>query len=79
MKITFYILHVINPNSGAEAGSAIETEAQRKQRERANIEAALVASAGRIYGPGGAAELLGMKATTLASRIKALGIRRPRS
>jgi transcriptional regulator with GAF, ATPase, and Fis domain len=62
----------------ADAVGAIETEAQRKQRERANIEAALLASAGRIYGSGGAAELLGMKATTLASRIKALGIRRRR-
>ncbi|MBS1105914.1 MAG: Fis family transcriptional regulator [Deltaproteobacteria bacterium] len=56
------------------AATAIETEADRKRRERANIEAALSASRGRIYGPGGAAQLLGMKPTTLASRIKALGI-----
>ena len=38
------------------------------------IEAALAAASGRIYGRSGAAELLGMKATTLASRIKVLGI-----
>jgi hypothetical protein len=29
-----------------------------------------------MFGRGGAAELLGMKATTLASRIKALGVKR---
>ncbi|MBV8100760.1 MAG: hypothetical protein JOZ31_16560 [Verrucomicrobia bacterium] len=31
---------------------------------------------GKISGPRGAAELLGMKPTTLASRIKALGLKR---
>ncbi|MBI5504058.1 MAG: sigma 54-interacting transcriptional regulator [Deltaproteobacteria bacterium] len=55
---------------------AIETESDRKQRERANIQAALAACGGKIYGPGGAAELLSMRPTTLASRIQALGIRR---
>ena len=34
---------------------------------------ALSHAKGKVSGPGGAAELLGMKATTLASRIKALG------
>jgi hypothetical protein len=57
---------------------AVETEGDRKKRERANIEAALAASGGKIYGPGGAAELLGTRPTTLASRTQALGIR-PRS
>lgn len=47
-----------------------------KERERANLEAALARARWRIAGKGGAAELLGMKPTTLASRIKALGIRR---
>ena len=41
-----------------------------------NIEAALRASGGRVSGSRGAAQLLGMKPTTLASRIQALGIRR---
>ncbi len=59
---------------GSAATAEIETEADRKRRERANIEAALAAASGRIYGPSGAAQLLGMKPTTLASRIKALGI-----
>ena len=54
----------------------VETESDRKRRKRANIQAALAASGGKIYGPGGAAELLGMPPTTLASRIHALGLRR---
>ncbi len=60
-----------------DSNAEIETEAGRKRRERANIEAALAAAHGRIYGPDGAAKILGMKPTTLASRIKALGIGKP--
>jgi formate hydrogenlyase transcriptional activator len=45
-----------------------------KRLEAASIRAALERSRGKTYGPGGAAELLGVKGTTLASRIKALGI-----
>ena len=52
----------------------VETEADRRQRERANIEAALAAAGGKVSGPGGAAERLGVKVTTLSSRIKAMGI-----
>lgn len=49
-----------------------------KALERETIENALHASRGRIYGKGGAAERLGMKPTTLSSRIAALGIARSR-
>ena len=52
------------------------SENQRKRRDRENVEAALKQSGGKIYGSGGAAELLGIKPTTLVSRIKALGIRK---
>ena len=45
-----------------------------RAHERANIEAALAACAGKVFGPGGAAEMLDIKPTTLASRLKALGI-----
>jgi transcriptional regulator with GAF, ATPase, and Fis domain len=57
--------------------AAIETEAQGRARERANLVAALERSGGKVYGSGGAAELLGVPVTTLASRLRALGIRRP--
>ena len=50
-----------------------------RAHERANILAALKACSGKVFGPGGAAEMLDIKPTTLASRIKALGIApRPR-
>ncbi len=48
-----------------------------KQRERRNILAALKHADWRIYGPSGAAELLGLKPTTLTSRMKAMKIKRP--
>lgn len=43
-----------------------------REIEKENIRRALKQAGGKIYGNGGAAELLGTKPTTLASRIKAL-------
>jgi transcriptional regulator with GAF, ATPase, and Fis domain len=48
-----------------------------RQRERDNILAALKRTNWKIHGAGGAAELLGLKPSTLISRIKSLGIKRP--
>jgi transcriptional regulator with GAF, ATPase, and Fis domain len=53
----------------------ILTESEIRDLEAENIRAALAASRGKIYGIDGAAMKLGMKPTTLSSRIKALGIR----
>lgn len=64
--------------TSANAGASIAlvvTRAELRQREAANITAALEQTGGKVFGPGGAAELLGMKPTTLASRIKALGLK----
>ena len=52
------------------------TEEERRARARSEIESALHMSGGRIFGAGGAAELLGLKPTTLRSRMKVLGIGR---
>ncbi len=52
----------------------ILTYAEMKNLERENLLTALKAANYRIYGAGGAAELLGTKPTTLVSRIKALDI-----
>lgn len=52
------------------------TRSELKARERESLAAALAQTGGKIFGPGGAAELLGMKPTTLASRIKVLGLKR---
>jgi transcriptional regulator with GAF, ATPase, and Fis domain len=45
-----------------------------KEMERANIERALARCNGQVYGKDGAAALLGMKPTTLWSRLRSLGI-----
>ncbi len=50
------------------------TDAEFREMEKSNIRAALDASGWRVSGPGGAAELLQVKASTLAYRIKSLGI-----
>ncbi len=60
------------PKSGV--APAILTDDEMRDQERSNIAAALNASGGKIFGKGGAAELLAIKPTTLASRIKALRI-----
>jgi transcriptional regulator with GAF, ATPase, and Fis domain len=54
----------------------IVPETEMRQRERANVLAALRNSNWKIYGQGGAAELLGLKPTTLTARIKKMGIKR---
>jgi transcriptional regulator with GAF, ATPase, and Fis domain len=64
------------PRSEAAAGAPFVTEMEWRQREKQNLLAALDQAGGKIFGPGGAAELLGMKPTTLASRLRALGIQR---
>jgi PAS domain S-box-containing protein len=60
-------------------GSVPSTETERVQQERAMIIAALEASGGKVFGKGGAAERLGIRPTTLASRIKRHGIERQRT
>ncbi len=44
--------------------------------QRQHIARVLALTRGRIYGPGGAAALLGLKPSTLQSRMKKLGITR---
>jgi transcriptional regulator with GAF, ATPase, and Fis domain len=53
----------------------IISDQEWRRLERENLIAALTRTAGRIYGVGGAAELLGVKPSTLQSRLRALGIR----
>ncbi len=50
------------------------TGQELRELEANNIQAALAACKGKIYGADGAAAMLGVKPTTLASRIKALKI-----
>jgi transcriptional regulator with GAF, ATPase, and Fis domain len=63
------------PNSGLEEGERVLSEKEMQQRERENIATALKRCNFKIYGAGGAAELLSMKPTTLSARIKKLGLK----
>jgi DNA-binding NtrC family response regulator len=58
----------------AETGRSFRTEAQMQDLVRVNLIAALRETRGRIAGPSGAAALLGVKPTTLYSRIGSLNI-----
>jgi len=55
------------------------TDAELRRLERDNILAILERVRWKVAGPGGAAEFLGLHPATLASRMKAVGIERPRS
>jgi len=65
-------------NGGEAAAKRVRTAKELEDFERANIVAALEASEWKVAGANGAATLLGIKPTTLSSRMKALGIERKR-
>lgn len=67
------------PVAGGERASSDErpevmTAAELRDLERSNIAAALAACNGKVFGANGAAAMLDLKPTTLASRMKALGL-----
>lgn len=64
------------PGRPAGEGRAFLTETEMQQRERDNLVAALESANWKVMGAGGAAELLGVKATTLFSRMKKLGLQK---
>jgi len=53
------------------------TESEMRRRERENLFVVLQRTGWKIKGVDGAAELLGLKPTTLISRIEKLGLKRP--
>jgi DNA-binding NtrC family response regulator len=53
------------------------TESEMRRRERENLLAILQKTGWKIKGVDGAAEVLGVKATTLVARIKKMGFKRP--
>jgi transcriptional regulator with GAF, ATPase, and Fis domain len=72
---------VIPSRHAAEAKSDAEpeflTEADLQRRERNNLLTVLEKTHWKIKGADGAAELLGVKPTTLKARIKKMGLKRP--
>jgi formate hydrogenlyase transcriptional activator len=65
---------VLALNTGHDNGGSIATI---EEMERQHILRALRHTEWRIAGPKGAANILGMKRTTLQARMRKLGIRRP--
>lgn len=59
------------------ADQVVLTDVELRQRERHNLLLALEQAHWKVHGAGGAAQLLGIKPTTLISRIKKLGLNRP--
>jgi len=63
------------PNTDNQSSTTPYTENERIARDKENIIRALELCDNKISGAGGAAELLGIKPTTLASRLKNMDIR----
>jgi len=66
----------MQPEAG---GDSVLTEKQMRELQKQNLVAALRQTDWRVSGANGAAELLGIRPTTLADRIKSFGIRKPRN
>ena len=75
LKLATPLQPVANDDS-VSTPSAPATLATLREVESAHISATLEACNGKIAGPGGAAEVLGLHPNTLRSRIKKLGIGR---
>jgi transcriptional regulator with GAF, ATPase, and Fis domain len=67
----------VEPGAKDKLGPDYFTEAELRRLERENILAILRKTSWKIKGIDGAAELLGIKPTTLVSRIEKLGLKRP--
>jgi len=63
--------------SGDVAVKDFVTDAEMRERQKENIRRALEHSRWRISGKQGAAELLGMKPSTLTDRMKGFGLKKP--
>lgn len=64
----------LEPSGGAARGASLRPLVEI---EREAIERTLAITDGRVSGPRGAARILGLKPTTLQSRMKKIGVRRP--
>ncbi len=69
----------VSPVMAERANDTVLTETEFRHRERENVAVALKKARWKVHGPGGAAELLGLKPTTLISRMKKLGLGKPPS
>lgn len=68
------VVTIVSPQT--DAGDFV-TDAEMREREKDNLVAALEHAEWRVWGPNGAAALLGMKPSTLTYRMKIFGISKP--
>jgi transcriptional regulator with GAF, ATPase, and Fis domain len=61
----------------AQTRGHILTEKEMREYQKQNLATALKETNWRVSGPDGAAELLGVRPTTLADRIRTFGLKRP--
>lgn len=73
LSVADVTVHQIRPSPDTD----VLTEKEMREYQKENLVAALKQSKWRVSGPDGAAELLGVKPTTLADRIRSFGVRRP--
>lgn len=67
----------VETEAPAQFESRILTDAEIRELQKRNVIRALERTDWRVSGKGGAAELLGVKPTTLADRVRSLGINKP--
>ena len=84
LRLDLAMANILEPTAEVEEmadektlGERILTDQELSEVMRRNMLNALRASDWRVSGPNGAARLLGLKPTTLADRMKKLGISRP--
>jgi transcriptional regulator with GAF, ATPase, and Fis domain len=71
-------IRLVPSSSDPAVPDVIYTDDEWREGERRNVVKALKRANGRIYGTGGAAELLGLNPTTLSYRLRALKIATPK-
>jgi transcriptional regulator with GAF, ATPase, and Fis domain len=68
---------VRNSDAAVRPAEQLLTEIEMREFQKKNLIAALEQANWKVSGPGGAADLLGVKSTTLTDRIRMFGIRKP--
>ena len=76
-KLSTVAPQAAQPGAFVAGDSSILTDVELRQQQRENILAALSKTRWKVHGPNGAAELLGLRPSTLISRIKKLGLKKP--
>ena len=71
------VISIPSNTAQGDASSATSTTLTLEEAQRRAVLAALTKANWQVSGSGGAAHLLGLKATTLHAKMKKLGIRRP--